>query len=182
MRSTLSKYLDATATVLMIVVSCGFLYSTMTERGICRTPATVTARQHDRAAEIKGRVVNMKGLASGYSGNTVVVSLSTHCQFCIASKPFYARLVEMFGPSGELSGRARLVFTGLQPIEEFHNVFPELNRPGVTYLQATESPAGTRSTPTILIADSEEKVREVFIGKLPPEREESLIAVLRGDD
>jgi hypothetical protein len=173
------KVLDIVASILVVLVSCGLIY--MWYSGALGRQVAVPTRL-EKAAAFPGRTIELVGLARGYSGKTIVVSLSTHCQYCLASTPFYGRLIDMLSLKGEFFGKARLVFTGPQSVAEFQAAFPNLNKPEAIYIQSSAPPAGGHATPTILLADSHLKVQQAFIGRLKPPQEEAFLDVLRGGE
>lgn len=109
------------------------------------------------------------------SDKNLVLILSNTCHFCTESAPFYQRLVQT---------RTR------QDTFRMSAVFPQTVSEGRTYLnglgvniddikQLSGSAIRIRGTPTLLLVNSTGVVTEEWLGKLPPEKENEVLARLR---
>jgi hypothetical protein len=107
------------------------------------------------------------------NGRTLVLAISTQCQFCKESTPFYRKLQEQVGRN------LKTVAVLPQPVAEAEEY---LNREGVRVdqvKQATMANIGVRGTPTMLLVNSAGVVTKVWVGKIQPEREQEVLAALR---
>lgn len=104
---------------------------------------------------------------------TVVLVLSESCRYCTESAPFYRRLVASSAgtnpviavfPQDVATGRNYLNGLGIS-VNEIKQVSPES--------------IGTRATPTIVLVNSRGVVEDVWVGKLPPQKEEAVLARLQ---
>jgi hypothetical protein len=119
---------------------------------------------------LKDRVpgVDWKG-----NGRTLVLAISTKCHFCKDSVPFYRKLQEQVGK--HLKTVAVLPET-LAEAQEY------LNAEGVHVDQvreATMAGLGIQGTPTLLLVNSAGVVTKLSIGKIQPEREQEVLAILQ---
>ena len=104
---------------------------------------------------------------------TLIFALSTQCHFCTDSLPFFQRITKASGchvktvalvPQDKVDGKEYLNKGGVQ-VDEVRQV--KLDSIGIN------------GTPTLLLVDETGKVAEVWQGKLPPEQEAEVLAVLK---
>lgn len=139
-------------------------------------PAPVSNAMGDPAEakrEVKrGDKVGVTGIDWQRSQKTLLLALSTACHFCTESSPFYQRIVKERGstrlvalvPQAEEEGRAYLKSLGVGIDEVKHVTFKSM---------------GLTGTPTLLLADGDGVVTDVWVGALPPNKEEEVISRLR---
>lgn len=121
-----------------------------------------------------GTKVALEGAHWGKNQHTLVLFLKKGCRFCDESAPFYQRLVKELSASNGTQAMAVLPHT----IEESRQY---LNQHKIEIAEIKQSPglAGVRGTPTVLLVDNTGKVLEEWIGKLPAQQENALIARLK---
>jgi len=101
-----------------------------------------------------------------------VLALSTQCHFCTESAPFFQRIQKAKAKD------LKLLAVLPQPITESHKY---LEGEGVTVddvKQAQLDSIGVSGTPTLLLVESKGAVAQVWQGKLHPEQEDGVVAVL----
>ncbi len=101
----------------------------------------------------------------------MVLALSNKCHFCTESAPFYQRL------SGELTQRenVRLVAVFPQEVSEAQQYLSGLGVQIGDIRKATLNSIGVNGTPTLIIVDSNGKVKQSWVGRLSAERESEVL-------
>jgi thioredoxin-related protein len=104
----------------------------------------------------------------------LILILQKNCHFCSEGAPFYRRLV------AETVGRSdvHLVATLPQEISEAQQYLKELGVKINDVKQASPAVFGVRGTPTLLLVDKTGVVKDIWSGKLPPEKEAEVLARL----
>ncbi|MFN3326901.1 MAG: rhodanese-like domain-containing protein [Bryobacteraceae bacterium] len=108
------------------------------------------------------------------SPKTVVLAVSTYCQYCTTSAPFYRALIQESARGGfrvvaavretEVDARPLLASLGLEHLGDIRHGDLET--------------IGVRVTPTVLIVDREGSVEAVWSGKLKPSEQRDVFARL----
>lgn len=106
---------------------------------------------------------------------TLVLVVSSTCHFCSESASFYRRILSETNrnklqivavlPQDTNTGKAYLQGLGVQLTEIKQMALSQVNVSG---------------TPTLILLDSSGKVLDFWVGKLPPEKEEKVMATLKG--
>jgi len=124
----------------------------------------------------KGTVVKLPGAASTSQQPTLVLALSKGCHFCQESVGFYQKLTAFKNASPQ----------GLRMVA----VLPEKEEEAASYLKEQGigvdevvsmpvSKLGVRGTPTLLLLDGQNKLEELWIGKLNDSQESEVIERLK---
>jgi hypothetical protein len=120
----------------------------------------------------RGDKVAVLGIDWQKSPKTLLLALSTACHFCTESGPFYQRIVKERGstrlialvPQAEEEGRAYLRNLGVGIDEAMKVPFRGMRLTG---------------TPPLLLVDGHGVVSDVWVGALPPSKEDEVISRLR---
>lgn len=127
----------------------------------------------------KGDQVELPGVASAdgqSAAATLVLALSTHCDFCQASAPFYQKLAVFKNSS---PARVRLATVMSEPKEEIEAY---LKQHGIAVDAVVSIPVtqiGVKGTPTLLLLDGQNKLIESWVGQLNTRQESEVIASLQ---
>lgn len=121
-----------------------------------------------------GMDVPLEGFDWSGSERTLVLVLSNDCRYCTESAPFYRRLAQQRAEGG----KARLVAVLPQPVGEARQYLGGLEVKVDEVKQLRPNQLGVNGTPTLILADNSGKVIDVWVGKLPAERETDVIARL----
>lgn len=124
----------------------------------------------------KGAVVNLPVAASTNPQPTLVLALSKNCRFCQESVGFYQKLTAFKASSPQ----------GLRMVA----VLPEKEEESASYLKEhgigvdavvsmPVSKLGVRGTPTLLLLDGQNKLEELWVGKLNESQETQVIERLK---
>lgn len=107
---------------------------------------------------------------------TVLVYLNSNCRFCVASAPFYRRLVTHRNETGS---RVRIIAIGKQPQEVLTTFLAEQN---ITVDQAVALANPTKfkmnTTPALLAVDRSGTIDSLWIGQVPAGDEERALRTL----
>lgn len=103
---------------------------------------------------------------------SVVIALSSTCQFCTASMPFYRRLAEL---DAVRDGRARLAVIGLQPDDVVRDYMASNGLEVPSVVHVTRGGVPVQATPMLLIIDAQGAVTRSWAGKLPEADERAVI-------
>jgi thioredoxin-related protein len=108
------------------------------------------------------------------SDKNLLLVLRVGCRFCSESAGFYKNLVQ------QTNGKnVNIVAVLPQGKEEAEKYLKDLGISGIEIRQSELDPLKVEATPTIIVADREGKVTNVWLGKLKPEKEIEVLARLR---
>lgn len=111
-------------------------------------------------------------LGAKESRASVVIALSSACQFCTASMPFYRRLAEL----GEVrDGRTRLAVVGLQPDPVIRDYLAANGFEVRTVVHVSAAGVPVRATPMLLVIDGRGAVSRSWAGRLSEAEERAVI-------
>lgn len=122
-----------------------------------------------------GERVKLPELPAGRAGHTLVMVISSQCEYCVNDLPFYRRLSVMRTAS---AGELRLV-AALPEKTETAQMF--LANAGVIVDQvwsAAPAEVGVRLIPTLLLVDGEGKLQQFWVGELNDDRRRDVLTVL----
>lgn len=112
-------------------------------------------------------------LRPGGAPAALVIAVSTNCQYCTASMPFYRRLAEL---PAVREGRLRLGIVGIQPPDQIREYFAQhgLSVPVVVHL--SEAGVPLQATPTLLVINGEGAVTRSWAGRLRTDEEDAVLS------
>ena len=128
-------------------------------------PANTFAKQYE------GKRLPLPGFQPGVTTTTVVLFVSKSCHVCAESVPFYRQIAAMRSTS---SDRIRIVAAVPQAIETEAEARTYFSDRGILLDQAIPVPfraIGLMATPTVALVGSDSIVRDVWVGKLTPDKE-----------
>lgn len=117
------------------------------------------------------RLALHEDLEPGQARASMVVVLSSACQYCTASMPFYRRLAEL---EVVRKGQVRLGVIGLQPDPVIREYMASNGLDVRTLVHVSEGGVPVQATPTLLIIDSQGAVTRSWAGRLPPADEKAV--------
>ena len=120
----------------------------------------------------KGSRIEIGGVNWGRADRTLVLALSTHCQFCNDSADFYRRLTPVATSAG-----VPVVAVFPQSIEEARTHWTGLNLPlaGVDFAQTSTGRLPISGTPTLIMVDRKGVVLRAWAGIQPASGEAEII-------
>jgi hypothetical protein len=124
----------------------------------------------------KGAVVKLPGAAPATSQPTLVLALSKNCHFCQESVGFYQKLTAFKNSSPQ---GLRLVAVLPEKREEAASYLKESGIGADAVLSMPVSQIGVTGTPTLLLLDGQNKLEEIWVGKLNESQESEVMARLK---
>ena len=116
---------------------------------------------------------SLPGVDWAKNKRTLVLALSTQCHFCTDSAPYFQRIQK------EAAKNVKMVAVLPQPADDGRKYLEGAGVPVDDVTQAQLSTIGVTGTPTLLLVDSTGKVANVWQGKLQPDQEAGVLAVLK---
>jgi hypothetical protein len=104
---------------------------------------------------------------------TLVLAISTGCHFCSESGPFFQKI------ANQRDAGVKLLAVLPQPVAQGRAYLDGLGVHVDDVLQAPLNSIGVTGTPTILLVDRTGKVLDVWVGELPPEREQQVLGAVK---
>jgi hypothetical protein len=124
----------------------------------------------------KGTVVELPGAAPASPQPTLVLALSKNCHFCHESVGFYQKLVAFKNSSPQ---GLRMVAVLPQSKEEATSYLKEQGIEADEVISMEVSKLGLIGTPTLLLLDGQNKLEELWVGKLNESQESEVIERLK---
>jgi len=160
-----SRKIEMVANVAIIIVAC--------------VAVTMLVRNYRAASLSQPHTIsagaNMPLKSENWQANSkhLVLAVSTTCHFCTESAPFYRQLVEYCRQQ-----HVRTIAVLPQPVNEAEAY---LKGEGVTVDEIRQSPLAeieVSGTPTLLLVDNHGIVKNVWVGKLPGDKEKEVLKKL----
>jgi hypothetical protein len=163
-------------TNVAIILACAFLLGTLA-RNYYLSRQSAAPRLPPEIP--KGAVVKLPGAES--TGQqpatpTLVLALSKNCRFCHESVEFYQKLTAFKNSSPQ---ELRLVAALPQSKEEAASYLKEQKIEVDEVISMEITKLGVRGTPTLLLLDGQNKLEELWVGKLSGEQESQVIDRLK---
>lgn len=122
------------------------------------------------------RVELHQALKTDASRGSLVLALSTNCQYCTASMPFYGSLAAL---DVVRDGRIHMSAVSLQPEEQMREYLQTHRVPPLPVVLFRDSGLVIQGTPTVVLVDRAGTVLNSWAGQLRPAEEEALIREVR---
>ena len=173
MLNDIYKRLELISNVAIIVVSC--LLATALIKNHLFTKSTLNQTAPAANQPLTNPSVSSLDVNWKQDRQTLILAISSTCQFCTSSAPFYERLVQSRADT-------RLVAIVPQSVEEGQKYLKRLQVQVDEVKQVELSSIGVQGTPTLLLIDSAGVIKKSWIGQLSPSQEiEVLNAVSMGE-
>ena len=124
----------------------------------------------------KGTEVKLPGAAPANSQPTLVLALSKNCRFCQESVGFYQKLTAFKNASPQ---GLRMVAVLPDSKEEAASYLKEHGIGADEVISMEVAKLGVRGTPTLLLLDGQNKLEELWVGKLDNSQESQVIDRLK---
>jgi len=171
MDSSLHKRIEVAANAAILVVA--LLLCFVLVKRFFLNPAP---RDQASFGSIKpGTRVSLPDINWSQSERHLVLVLQTGCHFCTESAPFYRRLTQAIGERNDIE----LIAVLPQSISESKQYLDSLGIAINEVRQADLSSLGTTGTPTLALVDKTGAVTDVWIGRLPPMKEQEVFSRLQ---
>ena len=121
-----------------------------------------------------GSKIELAGFDLSGEERTLLLVLQKGCHFCTESGPFYQRLAREAAARGN---RVKLLAVLPQDADEGRRYLSDLGVPVERVAQSSLGKLDVTGTPTLIMLDRG-KVSDVWVGKLPDEREAEVLSKL----
>ena len=166
--------LDKAANVALIIACLFFIGTLARNYYLRRLPDPDTKLGVEKGEQVK---LPEGASADGRSAPaTLVLALSTHCDFCQASAPFYQKLTVFKNSAPE---RVRLATVMPEPKEEIEAYLKKNGIAADAVFSMPVSQIGVNGTPTLLLLDGQNKLIESWVGRLNSQGESEVIGRLQ---
>ena len=170
------KAVEVIANVLIVIVAVLCLVL-LGQRYFRPEPPSVKAEQPNRAAAPKVPAVGEKisAVDVDWSKNkkNVLLVLQVGCRFCSESAEFYQTLLDQTKDKG-----VNVLAILPQSREESRNYLDKLQLSNLDTKQAALNTIDVSGTPTLIITDDKGQITNVWVGKLPPEKQNEVLEIL----
>ena len=165
------KPIEVVANVLIIVVAIACL-AVLAQRYF-RTESPPKAPS--LKVPVAGNKVSMSDIDWSKNRKNVLLVLQEGCRYCTESADFYRSLLQQTKDKG-VSVTAVLP----QNRDEARKYLDKLQLSDLESKQSALGPLDVSGTPTIIVTDDKGQITNVWVGKLPPEKQGEVIATLLG--
>jgi hypothetical protein len=163
------------ATNVAIIVACVFLVGTLVRNYyLSRNSDLGAPPEIPKGTEIKLPIASPSGQQAAVP--TLVLALSKSCRFCGESVPFYQKLTALKNSSPQ---GLRLVAVLPDKQEEAEAYLKESGIGVDAVVSMPMSNLRVQGTPTLLLLDGQNKLDEMWIGKLSDAQESQVIEKLK---
>lgn len=159
-----------------VIVACAFLIGTLARNYYLSSKYAVPPSLPEIQ---KGTVVKLPGAGPAEQQSaapTLVLALSKNCHFCQEGVGFYQKLTAFKNSSPQ---GLRMVAVMPQGKEEAAGYLKEQKIEVDEVVSMEVSKLGVNGTPTLLLLDGQNKLEEIWIGKLSGEQESQVIDRLK---
>ena len=147
------KYLNRILNIA-IIIACLVLVVTLIYR-------------YNVASRGSSRTISLDGVDFSKSKKTLLLFYQRDCEVCQASLPFYRSLLQ----KSPVRTSVQFVFITPEAPDVAERFLKEQGISSVMILEGRHGLLGVKSTPTLILADSDAAVRGYWVGQLTPQRE-----------
>ncbi len=157
-------------THLSLIVVCGLAAYTLVDAKLSRH----SRRERDNG-KIVGKALDITGASWSRSPVNIVLAITTHCQYCVASVPFYRRLAS---ESHSKNPPIPLLVAFPENRSEMEKFLTESQVQVSEMLPVSFEHIGVSGTPTLFVVDGKGSVMRQYRGKLSPSKENEVISLI----
>lgn len=172
--SSFYRRIELIANVAIIVVAL-LLATALAKRVFFARPSPGGGPAAARESIQPGMKVSLPGFDWTGKDEHVVLVLQKGCHFCSDSAPFYQRLARAAAGRPDLE----LVAALPQEVDIARQYLDGLQVSIADVRQVSLADLGVRGTPTLLLVDKTGTVTDIWVGRLPPEKEGEVFDRLR---
>jgi peroxiredoxin len=163
--SSLIKKLEVSANIAIILLAL-LIGTILTKNYVWPGKAAGVSESRQRSTVQPGAKLSLSEVDWERNGQTLILALSNDCHYCTESASFYQKIVS------QREGKNLKVIAILpQDIQSGQNYLNGLGVAVDEVKQASLSSIQVSGTPTLLLVDSKGVVKEVWVGKLPSDKE-----------
>jgi thioredoxin-related protein len=162
-----AKYLEVSSNAAVLIVAVVLLGAILSARWSPRS-----AKEKFEGGLQKGQLLAQQpSIDYGAAPRTLISVLSTKCNYCTESLPFYRRLLEL--PTAAKRTRIVAVFPNSKTEVEQYKERNQLTLESVAALNYNT--LNVTGTPTLILIDSNGRVLDFWVGKLSQEEEQQVL-------
>jgi hypothetical protein len=171
--TNIGKKLEVLAN-LAIIIAGSLLAGVLVKNHLFQGPSEGPVRTQSSPQPMEGTRLTLTNVDWTQSKQTLLLALSSSCYYCTESAPFYKRL-------GQSKKGTRLVVVLPESVEDGQSYLKRLGLSVDEVRQLSLDKIDVQVTPTLLLVDNSGVVKKSWLGKLPPEQEESVVSTLLDD-
>ena len=175
MKINVHRKIELATNIAIIVVAallCVVLIrSYLIPRHTSTTDNVANSNQNQIQAGVK---LSIPGIDWTKNSQTLLFALSTTCHFCTESAPFYQRLVKEHGNTQLIALMPQSVDEGRQYLKKLGVEINEVK-------QVSMSALGLSGTPTLILVGDGGKVANVWVGALPPDKQNEVLSQVQSE-
>lgn len=175
MTNKLIRGIEVSANIAIIIVAVMLGIVLVRHRLLTGAQTQATAPQPHVVAA--GSKLTLSGVNWAENRRTLLLALSTKCHFCTESAEFYKRLAEARAGRSDI----RMVAVLPQDVGEGRAYLDKLGVRVDEVRQSSLDAVGATGTPTLIMVDDEGTATELWVGKLPPDKESEVLGRIRGE-
>jgi len=169
--NTIFKRIELLANVAIITVAL-LLGGVLIKRFVFTSQ---TPNQSSREQTNIGDRVTLANVDWSKNNSSLLLVLSEGCKYCTDSGAFYRRLAKVRAEQNAI----RMIAVLPQTVGDGQKYLNSLDVSVDEVRQAPLNALGIRGTPTLLLVNNAGIVTDIWIGKLPPEKEDEVLNRLR---
>ncbi|QNI37400.1 TlpA family protein disulfide reductase [Edaphobacter albus] len=155
MKNKLETITNVVLLVVTLLVGGGFLYNQF------------NGAKDSASQQVIGRHINLGADHAFQADRTLILFISTDCQYCIASTPFYKRLVQAHP-------KTPIIAAFPQKEDVAREYLAKHQIPISEVISAPQLLQETTGTPTLMLVDKTGKVKNAWVGRLSPTTEKEV--------
>jgi hypothetical protein len=175
MRLTVDRGLNVVAVVACAAALATVVQSTRRVHGQVSEKVTHAEAPVSTAYARGDRLLSIGGVEFGKSTRTLLLYVTTSCQYCIDSVPFYQDLAI---DRDYLAGRLKLMIVGSEPIDHL-NAFAARYRLRPDQILVSRDESRVRVAPTLVLVDERGTIEDVWSGEQSAARRAAIRQQLR---
>lgn len=172
---SLSKSIETGANVATIILAAVLGVAVLRGELVQPAPAiAATSATRQPVSPKVGMDLTRTELGVNWAANkrTLVLGLQTGCHFCTDSAPFFQKL------TGAAAGKTKILAILPQTVDESEQYLAKLSVRVDDVKSAPLSEIAVAGTPTLLLVDDKGIVKNVWVGKLPDNRQAEVLSAI----
>ena len=163
--NSLTKKLEVSANIAIILLA-SLVGVILTKNYLWPGTAVGAPESRQRSTVEPGAKLSLADVDWARNGQTLILALSKDCRYCTESASFYQQIV-----SRREGNKLKVIAVLPQDVQSGQGYLNSLGVPVDEVRQASLSSIPVRGTPTLLLVDGKGVVKEVWVGKLPSDKE-----------
>jgi len=176
MRVSADRLVNPAILLVCVLIAANVTLQLLDRLGLRQPPIQTVQRPSSEASYKPGDIVPaVNGHSYASSKGTLLLVVRSTCTFCTRSMPFYRRLAESVRERGR---SVRLLVLSAEPRDIVAEYFKTHDVPIESIGQVPDTHLRVAGTPTLILVDSNGRVRDVWLGLLASQQEAVVLARL----